>query len=91
MQCWSCPGHCLLEHPLASCNTALQGHCQTRQGVGVCTIKGVVLSHQEGTVNAEWNEDIALWQLLCQRVACVSIQIWTAERKGTESEAKWRE
>ena len=73
MQCWSCPGHYLLEHPQASCNTALQGHCQTGQEVGMCIIKGVVLSHQEGTGNAEWNEDIALWQLLHQQVACVCV------------------
>ena len=37
----------------------------------MCTIKGVVLSDQEGTVNAEWNEGIALWQLLHQQVAGV--------------------
>ena len=29
------------------------------------------LSHLEGTVNAKWNEDIALWQLFYQQVACV--------------------
>ena len=60
-------GHCPLEHPLASCNTSPRGHCQTRQGAGVCTIKGVVLSHQEGTENAEWNEDIALGSCFATR------------------------
>ena len=47
------------------------GPLSDKTGGGVCTIKGVVLSDQEGTVNAEWNEDIALWQLLHQQVVGV--------------------